>query len=116
MWLSDIKDYIDVLLKYGDFDFVAKAFKIYNITDARFELIRKLYNYSMIEDAIGYILGICVECILFLIYEVFNPYKKIERINIDINKLQNKDIEFNRRIEYFIDKLNKVNDSIKEKV
>lgn len=70
----------------------------------------------MIEDAIGYILGICVGCILFLIYEVFNLYKKIERINIDINKLQNKDIEFNHRIEYFIDKLNKVNDSIKEKV
>lgn len=45
MWLSDIKDYIDALLKYGDFDFVAKAFKIYNITDTRFELIRKLYNY-----------------------------------------------------------------------
>lgn len=61
------------------------------------------------------ILGVCVGCILFLIYEVFNLYK-IERINIDINKLQNKDIEFNRRIEYFIDKLNKVNDSIKEKV
>lgn len=70
----------------------------------------------MIEDAIGYILGVCVGCILFLIYEAFNLYKKIERINIDINKLQNKDIEFNRRIEYFIDKLNKVNDSIKEKV
>lgn len=70
----------------------------------------------MIEDAIGYILGICVGCILFLIYEVFNLYKKIERINIDINKLQNKDIEFNRRIEYSIDKLNKVIDSIKEKV
>ena len=70
----------------------------------------------MIEDAIGYILGVCVGFILFLIYEVFNLYKKIERINIDINKLQNKDIEFNRRIEYFIDKLNKVNDSIKEKV
>lgn len=70
----------------------------------------------MIEDTIGYILGVCVGCILFLIYEVFNLYKKIERINIDINKLQNKDIEFNRRIEYFIDKLNKVNDSIKEKV
>lgn len=71
---------------------------------------------SMIEDIIGYILGVCVGCILYLIYEVFNLYKKIERINIDINKLQNKDIEFNRRIEYFIDKLNKVNDSIKEKV
>jgi hypothetical protein len=70
----------------------------------------------MIEDAIEYILGVCVGCILFLIYEVFNLYKKIERINIDINKLQNKDIEFNRRIEYFIDKLNKVIDSIKEKV
>lgn len=70
----------------------------------------------MIEDAIGYILGVCVGCILLLIYEVFNLYKKIKRINIDINKLQNKDIEFNRRIEYFIDKLNKVNDSIKEKV
>ena len=70
----------------------------------------------MIEDAIGYILGVCVGCILFLIYEVSNLYKKIERINIDINKLQNKDIEFNRRIEYFIDKLNKVIDSIKEKV
>lgn len=70
----------------------------------------------MIENAIGYILGVCVGCILFLIYEVFNLYKKIERINIDINKLQNKDIEFNRRIEYFIDKLNKVNDSIKDKV
>lgn len=70
----------------------------------------------MIEDAIGYILGVCVGCILFLIYEVFNLYKKIKRINIDINKLQNKDIEFNRRIEYFIDKLNKVNDSIKAKV
>ena len=70
----------------------------------------------MIENIIGYILGVCVGCILFLIYEVFNLYKKIERINIDINKLQNKDIEFNRRIEYFIDKFNKVNDSIKEKV
>lgn len=70
----------------------------------------------MIENIIGYILGVCVGCILYLIYEVFNLYKKIERINIDINKLQNKDIEFNRRIEYFIDKLNKVNDSIKEKV
>lgn len=45
MWLSDIKDYIDALLKYDDFDFVAKAFKIYNITDTRFKLIRKLYNY-----------------------------------------------------------------------
>lgn len=54
----------------------------------------------------------------------------IERINIDINKLQIKDIEFHRNIEfiindskynkevleYFINKLNKLNDSIKAKV
>lgn len=70
----------------------------------------------MIENVTQYVLGVCIGCILYLIYEVFSLYKKIKRINIDINKLQNKDIEFNRRIEYFIDKLNKVNDSIKEKV
>lgn len=70
----------------------------------------------MIENVTQYVLGVCIGCILYLIYEVFSLYKKIERINIDINKLQNKDIEFNRRIEYFIDKLNKVNDSIKAKV
>ncbi len=42
LWISYIKDYIDVLLKYGDFDFVIKACKINNI---KIELIRKLYNY-----------------------------------------------------------------------
>lgn len=74
----------------------------------------------MIEDVIGYILGVCVGCILCLIYEVFNLYKKIKRINIDINKLQNKDIELHRNIkinkevlEHFIHKLN---DSINAKV
>lgn len=84
----------------------------------------------MIEDIIEYILGVCVGCILYLIYEVFNLYKKIKRITIDINKLQIKDIEFYRNIEFiindskfnkevlehFIDKLNKLNDSIKAKV
>lgn len=54
----------------------------------------------------------------------------IERINIDINKLQIKNIEFHRKIEFIInnsecnkevlehliDKLNKLNDSIKAKV
>ena len=82
----------------------------------------------MIENIIGYILGVCVGCILYLIYEVFNLYKKIKRINIDINKLQIK--EFHRNIEFiindskynkevlehFINKLNKLNDSIKAKV
>lgn len=68
--------------------------------------------------------------ILYLIYEVFSLYKKIERINIDINKLQIKDIEFHRNIEFiinvsrsnkevlehFIDKLDELSDSIKAKV
>jgi hypothetical protein len=84
----------------------------------------------MIENIIGYILGVCVGCILYLIYEVFNLYKKIKRINIDINKLQIKDIELHRNIEFiindsksnkevlehFIDELNKLKDSIKAKV
>lgn len=84
----------------------------------------------MIENIIGYILGVCVGCILYLIYEIFNLYKKIERINIDINKLQMKDIELHRNIEliindsksnkevleHFINKLNELNDSIKAKV
>lgn len=84
----------------------------------------------MIEDIIGYILGVCVGCILYLIYEVFSLYKNIERINIEINKLQIKDIEFHRNIEFiinnskfnkealehFIDELSKLNDSIKAKV
>lgn len=70
----------------------------------------------MIENIILVAIGVCAGLVLLLIVEILNLYKKIERINIDINKLQNKDIEFNRRIEYFIDKLNKVIDSIKEKV
>ena len=71
-----------------------------------------------------------LDVFLYLIYEVFSLYKKIERINIDINKLQIKDIEFHRNIEFiindseynkevlehFINKLNKLNDSIKAKV
>lgn len=80
----------------------------------------------MIEDVIGYILGVCVGCILYLIYEISNLYKKIKRINIDINKLQIKDIEFHRNIEFiindskynkevlehFINKLNELNASL----
>lgn len=64
----------------------------------------------MIENVTQYVLGVCIGCILYLIYEVFSLYKKIERINIDINKLQIKDIEFHRNIEFII------NDSIKAKV
>jgi hypothetical protein len=84
----------------------------------------------MIEDVTQYILGVCVGCIIYLIYEVFNLISKVRRLNIDVNKLQNKDIEFHRNIEFiindseynkevlehFIDKLNKLNDSIKAKV
>lgn len=70
----------------------------------------------MIENITLVAIGVCAGLVPLIIVEILNLYKKIERINIDINKLQNKDIEFNRRIEYFIDKLNKVIDSIKEKV
>ena len=72
----------------------------------------------------------CAGLVPLLIVEILKLYKKIERINIDINKLQIKDIEFHRNIEFiindseynkevlehFIDKLNELNDSIKAKV
>lgn len=79
-------------------------------------------------------LNMFLEFVLDVFYILFMKYlvyiKKIERINIDINKLQIKDIEFHRNIEFiindskynkevlehFIDKLNKLNDSIKAKV
>lgn len=84
----------------------------------------------MIENVTQYVLGVCTGCILYLIYKVFSLYKKIEQINIDINKLQIKNIRFHRNIEFIIndskcnkevlehliDKLNKLNDSIKAKV
>lgn len=84
----------------------------------------------MIEDITLVAIGVCAGFVLFLIVEILKLYKKIERINIEINKLQMKDIEFHRNIEFiindskfnkeilehFIDKLNKLNDSIKAKV
>lgn len=80
------------------------------------------------------LLNMFLEFVLDVFYILFMKYlvyiKKIERINIDINKLQIKDIEFHRNIEFiindseynkevlehFIDKLNKLNDSIRKKV
>lgn len=72
----------------------------------------------------------CAGLVPLLIVEILNLYKKIERINIDINKLQMKDIELHRNIEFiindsksnkevlehFIDELNKLKDNIKAKV
>lgn len=90
MWLSDIKDYIDALLKYGDFDFVAKAFKIYNITDTRFELIRKLYNYFfMIENVSHFILGMIFGLSVYLFIRISIVSKKLDRLIRDINDTQN---------------------------
>lgn len=89
MWLSDIKDYIDALLKYGDFDFVAKAFKIYNITDTRFELIHKLYNYSMIENVSHFILGMIFGLSVYLFIRITIVSKKLDRLIRDINDTQN---------------------------
>lgn len=80
------------------------------------------------------LLNMFLEFVLDVFYILFMKYlvyiKKIERINIDINKLQIKDIEFHRNIEFiindskynkevlehFINKLNKLNDNIKAKV
>lgn len=80
------------------------------------------------------LLNMFLEFVLDVFYVLFMKYlvyiKKIERINIDINKLQIKDIEFHRNIEFiindskynkkvlehFINELNKLNDSIKAKV
>lgn len=130
LWLTEIKDYIDALLKYGDFDFVAKAFKIYNITDTRFDLFVNFIIISMIENITLVAIGVCAGFVPFLIVEILKLYKKIERINIEINKLQMKDIELHRNIEFiindsksnkevlehFIDKLDELSDSIKAKV
>lgn len=89
MWLSDIKDYIDALLKYGDFDFVAKAFKIYNITDTRFELIRKLYHYFLIENVSHFILGMIFGLSVYLFIRISIVSKKLDRPIRDINDTQN---------------------------
>lgn len=84
----------------------------------------------MIENIILVAIGVCAGLVLLLIVEILNLYKKIERINIDINKLQMKDIELHRNIEFiindsksnkevlehFIDELNKLKDNIKAKV
>lgn len=32
----------------------------------------------IIENVTQYVLGVCIGCILYLIYEVFSLYKKIE--------------------------------------
>lgn len=69
----------------------------------------------MIENVTQYVLGVCIGCILYLIYEVFSLYKDIEfhrNIEFIIN-----DSEYNKEVlEHFINKLNKLNDSIKAKV
>lgn len=84
----------------------------------------------MIENIILVAIGVCAGLVPLLIVEILNLYKEIERINIDINKLQIKDIELHRNIEFiindsksnkevlehFIDKLNKLKDNIKSKV
>lgn len=56
----------------------------------------------MIENIILVVIGVCAGLVPFLIVEILNLYKKIERINIDINKLQMKDIELHRNIEFII--------------
>ena len=86
MWLSDIKDYIDALLKYGDFDFVAKAFKIYNITDTRFV---NFIITLMIENVSHFILGMIFGLSVYLFIRITIVSKKLDRLIRDINDTQN---------------------------
>lgn len=89
MWLSDIKDYIDALLKYGDFDFVAKAFKIYNITDTRFDSFINFIIISMIENVSHFILGMIFGLSVYLFIRITIVSKKLDRLIRDINDTQN---------------------------
>lgn len=89
MWLSDIKDYIDALLKYGDFDFVAKAFKIYNITDTRFDSFVNFIIISMIENVSHFILGMIFGLSVYLFIRITIVSKKPDRLIRDINDTQN---------------------------
>lgn len=99
MWLSDIKDYIDALLKYGDFDFVAKAFKIYNITDLDLNLFVNFIIISMIEYILGIIFGLSV--LLFIKITIVT--RKLDRLIRDIDDTQN----WIRRIQIDICDINK---------
>lgn len=84
----------------------------------------------MVEDITLVAISVCAGFVPFLIVEILKLYKKIKRINIEINKLQMKDIELHRNIEFiindskfnkevlerFIDELNKLKNNIKAKV
>lgn len=62
----------------------------------------------MIENVTQYVLGVCIGCILYLIKDI-EFHRNIEFI---IN-----DSKYNKEVlEHFINKLNKLNDSIKAKV
>ena len=103
MWLSDIKDYIDALLKYGDFDFVAKAFKIYNITDTRFDSFVNFIIISMIENVSHFILGMIFGLSVYLFIRISIVSKKLDRLIRDIDDTQN----WIRRIQIDICDINK---------
>lgn len=89
LWLTEIKDYIDALLKYGDFDFVAKAFKIYNITDTRFDSFVNFIIISMVENVSRFILGMIFGLSVYLFIRITIVSKKLDRLIRDINDTQN---------------------------
>lgn len=84
----------------------------------------------MIEDITLVAISICAKVVPLLIVEILKLYKKIKRINIEIDKLRMKDIELHRNIEFiindskfnkealerFIDELNKLKNNIEAKV
>lgn len=60
----------------------------------------------MIEDITLIIIGICAGFVPFLIFEIFNLYKEIKRINIEINKLQNENVRFKHDIDIIVNSVN----------
>ena len=60
----------------------------------------------MIEYITLITIGICAGFVPFLILEIFNIYKKIKRINIEINKLQNENVRFKHDIDIIVNSVN----------
>lgn len=89
MWLSDIKDYIDALLKYGDFDFVAKAFKFIILLILDLNLFVNFIIIFMIENVSHFILGMIFGLSVYLFIRITIVSKKLDRLIRDINDTQN---------------------------
>lgn len=60
----------------------------------------------MIESISEYILGICIGCIAYFIYAVFNLISKVRKLNMDVDKLRLENMKLNHDIETIINYTN----------